>query len=526
MAVKETIEQIALGTIYPHPANRRVGGFDEAGLIALADSIRAVGVQQPAVVRPRPGGGYELVAGERRWRAYKVAGIPTLPCVVRELDDLSALKVQTIENLQREDVHPLDEADGYGRLMAEAGYDVEQLASEIGKSESYVYQRLKLKELVEPARALLVAGTISAGHGILLARLQPADQKKLVRELTERSASGREGRVISVRELDDLIHRTVLLELSRAPFQRDDGELLQSAGACIHCPKRTGSQGALFADVYKQDYCTDPACFRAKLDALVARRKKDLAAEGGELLEVVSKTASSQERRRLPNGIVDHYGWRECKQKEPGAVRVLITVGPDRGRLTWGTMSGGGAYRKTPQEKAREAKEREAHRSDPATRKALYDEVLEKLEAEITRTGNLPLPFLRAVALRAFDRVEHNSREELSKMHGAERPPKERYTDSWQRPSAAKVFSRTIEGYGATELQMLLVKCLLVHQVIEGDVFGDSDLKLTAAVKLLGMDPEAIKRRTVAGQKRASREGGGRAAAPVGKRSRAATPAR
>ena len=109
----EQVQLIPLEGITPNPDNRRVGGFDPVKLQQLADSIKDVGVQQPIIVRKHLGnGGYELVAGERRWRAAKLAGLSQIPAIVRELDDLQVLKIATIENLQREDVHPLDEADG------------------------------------------------------------------------------------------------------------------------------------------------------------------------------------------------------------------------------------------------------------------------------------------------------------------------------------------------------------------------------------------------------------------------------
>jgi ParB family transcriptional regulator, chromosome partitioning protein len=131
--MSDFIREIPLEQIQPHPSNRRVGGFDPEKLKQLAESIKAIGVQQPAVVREITGENqirrYELVAGERRWRASKLAGKETLPCVVRELDDAQALRIQIVENLQREDVHPLDEANGYARLLDSGTYDVEAAAS-------------------------------------------------------------------------------------------------------------------------------------------------------------------------------------------------------------------------------------------------------------------------------------------------------------------------------------------------------------------------------------------------------------
>lgn len=154
--------------------------FDGPALEQLADSIRKVGVITPALVRPN-GNGYELAAGHRRYRASKAAGLEVLPCLVRPMTDQEFLEVLTIENLQREDVHPLDEAAGYEALMA-APYKmpVEKIAERVGKSVKYIYDRVKLLALCKEGRDLFWAGRIEAGHAILLARLSPSDQLKVI----------------------------------------------------------------------------------------------------------------------------------------------------------------------------------------------------------------------------------------------------------------------------------------------------------------------------------------------------------
>src|SRR4030042_146740 len=199
----ENIVRIELEKIEPRPGNRRVGGFDQWELQQWADSIKDLGVLQPIIVREKKGlpvlgvPDYELVAGERRWRAAALAGKTDIPCVIRELDDVQVLKTQIIENLQRKDIHPLDEADGYQRLIETAGYTIEQVAAELGKSASYVYQRIKLRELIPEGRKLLVDGKITAGHAILIARLAPDQQQ----EVGKRVLSGRRDEVVSVRDL-------------------------------------------------------------------------------------------------------------------------------------------------------------------------------------------------------------------------------------------------------------------------------------------------------------------------------------
>lgn len=155
--------------------------YDEDKLRELAASIAAKGVIEPLLVRPRPAEGmtddlFEIACGHRRFRAAQRAGLDRLPCLVREMDDVAFLEVVVIDNLQRDDLHPLEEAEGYKQLMTGAGYDVHRIADRVGRSVKYVYDRVKLLELGAPARRAFLDGRFTAGHAILLARLTPTQQ--------------------------------------------------------------------------------------------------------------------------------------------------------------------------------------------------------------------------------------------------------------------------------------------------------------------------------------------------------------
>lgn len=463
--MQERIEHIALKEIYPSPGNRRVGGFDQAKLEQLAESIRAVGVQQPAVVREQPNGQgrYEMVAGERRWRAAGIAGLGALPCVVRDLDDVTVLRIQTIENLQREDIHPLDEADGYARLIERARYDVEQLAQEVGRSISYVYQRLKLRELVEPARQLLIDGKIAAGHAVLIARLPAGQQTELLKE----SWLFRRGEPPTVRQVDDYIHTHILLDLSKAAFKKDDPDLDPQAGPCTTCPKRTGYQPALFADVCngKRDYCTDPPCFNGKLEALIQRRRIEFQEAETKILEVADGYLDYQEEQRLQKGKVRlRQHWEECRKKDDGAVRCLVVAGAGRGRITWGRERKTNRYgipEKTAKQKAREKAERQAEKAAAARRRAAYDAVIAAAAEQLAQgeEGMCEIFVDDARAMRiivghAFDRLYDQLRKKLMKLEGWEIP-----SSYEERPRA---IAQKLAGMSLTELRLLLLKCTLV----------------------------------------------------------------
>jgi ParB family chromosome partitioning protein len=157
--------EIAVARIHANPGQPRKD-FPEAELAELAESVRTKGVLQPILVRPDPRqpGDYQIVAGERRWRAAQRAGLTALPALVRELDDMQVLEIAIIENVQRQDLNPIDEAEAYGHLMKRFGRTQEGLADSVGKSRVHIANTLRLLKLPEPARAMLRDGRVTAGH--------------------------------------------------------------------------------------------------------------------------------------------------------------------------------------------------------------------------------------------------------------------------------------------------------------------------------------------------------------------------
>lgn len=185
-----TSAAVRVATIAPSATNPRKN-FDESALGELASSISKHGVLQPVVVRlwppsrkPPKGAAdplYELVVGERRWRAARIAGLEEIPATVREMTDDQVAEVQVVENLQRSDLHPLEEAEGYRQLMAKR-YDVARIAERTGHGVRYVYDRVKLLSLTKDAQKVFREGRITIGHAIVLARLSPADQARVMDE--------------------------------------------------------------------------------------------------------------------------------------------------------------------------------------------------------------------------------------------------------------------------------------------------------------------------------------------------------
>ncbi len=176
------IRHVPVERIVPNPENPRLL-FEEAALEELASSIREHGVLQPILVRPM-GDGYQLVAGERRWRAAIRAGLQTIPALVEELGDDAALEIAVIENLQREDLSPLEEATMYDKMVTEHGYSIRKLAQKLGKDKGYLENRLRLADAPEEIRALVSVRKDTLSHAYELMKVQdPKKRKRLAAQV-------------------------------------------------------------------------------------------------------------------------------------------------------------------------------------------------------------------------------------------------------------------------------------------------------------------------------------------------------
>jgi ParB family chromosome partitioning protein len=177
----DDLRRLPVDLVVPNPRQPR-RDFDEAALEALAGSLRDRGVLQPVLVRPLPGGNYELVAGERRWRAAQIAGLETIPAIVRDRDDADALQAALIENMAREDLNPVEEARACAALVEELGLTRETVGLRVGRSRVAVSNLLRLLDLPDDALELLERGELSAGHGrALLLAEDHADRRSLAR---------------------------------------------------------------------------------------------------------------------------------------------------------------------------------------------------------------------------------------------------------------------------------------------------------------------------------------------------------
>ncbi len=178
--------------------------FDEAAISALADSIREHGILQPLLVRPMPLGGYQIVAGERRWRAARMLGLDEVPVIVRDMTELEAMQIALIENLQRENLNPLEEALGFRKLQDDFHMKQEDIARTVGRSRSAVANAIRLLRLPDEVQELLVDGSISAGHGRALLGFM---DEELMITAAQKAAAG----LLTVRQLEKMAANTEIV---------------------------------------------------------------------------------------------------------------------------------------------------------------------------------------------------------------------------------------------------------------------------------------------------------------------------
>jgi ParB family transcriptional regulator, chromosome partitioning protein len=271
--------------------------FDVQSQDELIASIHQHGVLVALIVRPIGSTGvFEVVAGHRRFFAGMKLNLEEMPCDVRELSDEQAREVGLVDNLQRTDLSALEEAEAFQQMLELAGASGRKLtpadvAAKLGRTEAHVRLRLRLLSADAGVRDALREGAISFGHALELARLEPAVQKQLLRWLLllpyySGGKPVRRDEVPSLNELRRHIAQEIMLDLAKAPFDTKSAELVPAAGACVECPKRTGNNKLLFADVKQGDLCTDPPCFAAKVTRGIDVTIKKLTAKGTKVVRI------------------------------------------------------------------------------------------------------------------------------------------------------------------------------------------------------------------------------------------------
>ncbi len=242
------LQTIAIDRLRPGKYQPRTH-MDEAALAELADSIREQGVMQPILVRPVDGNRFEIVAGERRWRAAQRAGLREVPALVKDIPDHSALAMALIENLQREDLNPLEEAKGLQRLVDEFGMTHEAAAKAVGKSRSTVTNLLRLTQLAKPAQDYLMSGALEMGHARALLSLSLAQQTAAAARVVDGGLSVRETeRLVIAMQAPPKLGGKKGAARRDADTARLETEIAEKLGAKVRLVPRRGGAGRLVID--------------------------------------------------------------------------------------------------------------------------------------------------------------------------------------------------------------------------------------------------------------------------------------
>jgi len=305
MTEQERIYDIAPEIIEDSPTNPRQHYSNES-IAELADSFAEVGVIEPLIVRPIGDGlkgNYECIVGHRRKRAAIKVGLPTVPCLIRDMTDEQVREMQHVENAQREDVHSMEEALSFEAMVLELGYTVEQLAAKIGKSVQYIHSRMRLLALTNQNRELFLNGRFELGHALVISQLHDEQDQDEAGRFAAYGHSGMHKKVsVSEKEIEreddepfepsslfSTRHQveSMMRNIESVPWDPADDNLLPAAGPCTTCPKMTGNepQETLFdADVKTKGRCTDRACYSAKMDETWKRLHADHMKIGGTVL--------------------------------------------------------------------------------------------------------------------------------------------------------------------------------------------------------------------------------------------------
>jgi ParB/RepB/Spo0J family partition protein len=342
---------IPLIEIRPDPNNVRKQ-FDEDEIAELAGSIKENGVLQPILLRPvmpskTSKTKYQIIAGERRYRAARLAGLEEILALVREMNDVEALGAQLVENLQRKDLHPLDEADSLLRFKDVEKLEISDIAQRLAKSEQYVARRLSLTNLIEEAREDLRSGRITLAHALEICRLAPEIQvealaacyeSKFVYDQTKQTNSplpDKEKPTRHIRYLQEWLSVNVYLNLHKATFKKSDPRLREDGLTCIDCPQRTGRDTTLFADIRNSDTCLNPGCFKAKMQKFVQIRKAELEEKKGKPVAYLSMGYGAGVRAK---GVLSRDQYQVLERKAgrcEHAEQAVLADGPEVGQVKW-----------------------------------------------------------------------------------------------------------------------------------------------------------------------------------------------
>jgi ParB-like chromosome segregation protein Spo0J len=438
------------------------------------------------------------VFGERRLLAAKLAGLEEIPATVRELTDEQALHLQLIENLKREDLHELAEAEGYEQL-AKYGHSVDEMAEQVGKSKATIYARMKLLALCPEGRKAFYQGKLTASTALLIARIAgEGSQKKAIKEITTPQWGNGP---LSYREAAEHVQRNYMLKLSEAPFDTKLEDLVRGAVACGRCPKNTLAQPELFGDVKSGSagVCTDAGCFQAKRKAFGARQLATAQTEGREII------AGQDAKRVAPHGATRSLqGYARLDEKcyeDPKSRTVRQIVGRDAETALLQDPQTGDVVEVVKESTLRaqlkesgvtrsagsrgDAVREKKAKAERTFRRALFDQIFPKLSTE------LDLELLRAIAVGYAGRLWHELRKQICAIYGLE-PKKKQYGTDFDAPLEAAIAKMSRE-----EIARFLQVCEIAPDLQVSTWSDEKPKRLLEAAQRLKIDPAKVRKEAI-----------------------------
>jgi ParB/RepB/Spo0J family partition protein len=521
LAVSEAVVDYPLAAILDPTIKNYRTNF--RGIEELEASVRESGIRVPLVLRPSPltPDAHELAIGARRREAARRAGLETVPVIIRELTDEEVHTERAIENLQRVDPDPLDEADGFA-AMVKLGWSEGLIATRLGKPTRYVVERLALCNLCEEGRKALTEGHMLVGVAIEVAKLAPSLQPEAVKEVGSHWA----GSLYTVADARDAISKRIMLRLDRAPFALDDPALVPEVGPCTTCRKRTGTQAELFAG-FDADLCTDSACHKGKLDALWKLRVKTAKADGVTVLSKKDGAEALKSARanygsgafvrldeevylgaKRPKSLKAAFGKELppvtlARDEDSGTPVELVPRKAVEALLKAHSPARGGTDQ-SPKADAKAKAEREAERVKAEVNRRAMTAIVEAADAA-TRKGKAPRALLRLAVRGALDSVWTDVTKKVADRRGlpltdeAQGTTRKGAKRQLERLTPAVRIERLLETLDEGALFALLLE-LAMGRSVPGKWSEGSDCYVDLCAEL-GVDTKALEKAVKAERK-------------------------
>ena len=465
----QAVRQLLTSQCQLHPLNRkRLGDMKE-----FTADVDENGIEVPLIGRlidenydpksplPAQGDPCQILAGARRWTAATELNLPTIPVIIRELDDAEAYRFMMRENLHRLDVHAMDESDYFQHCLetTDGWVTVEMIAAEMGKSDSYVHKRLALQQLIDEAREMFLAGDFGAAVAMEIARL-PEDTQTAVLEENTQHLRMRGAGTVTPALVRQWIQHSHIIKLAGVAFPTTDHELIKRAGPCDGCEKRTGAVPSLFGDLTKDDSCTDGKCFDEKAAAFLAVQLAKLQLQEVDWQPI---TDGYHDTRNKFEGqkVLQNWQWEKGKQTAEGAFQgLVIAPSSQMGKILWATVSRNFVSTvDSPQRKATIAREKREQRIKSHHRrlvfKAIRETPLKRSELD-----------LRAITLAYFSRHDSDTRKTVCSEWGWE-PLKQKQYSGWDY---TRTCAERLKVMTDAEVHQLL-HCLTVAQDVSRSYF-------------------------------------------------------